>query len=174
MAKTVGFTKFKLKPNDEIKKVIYNNIEFEVKTYLPINDKLEMFANVINSAADENKFWNEGKLRLFFTLEIIKNYTNISFTEKQLEDPAKLYDTIVSSGLFEVIKSHLFDQIYSDYCLLFNIVESIYTYNNSVYGILDSLSKDYSNLNFDASELQKMISNKEDIGLLKDIMDKLG
>ena len=173
MAK-VGFGKFKLKMPEPVE-MVFNDINIEVKTYLPINDKLDLIANVINNAADENKFFNIGKLELFYTLEVIKYYTNISFTEKQLEDPCKLYDLIKTSNLFvrllEIIGPEELEHIYS---MMITTVEAIYKYNNSVMGILDTISQDYSNLKFDAEEIQKHLADPDNMALLKGIMAKLG
>ena len=43
---------------------------------------------------DNNNFANPVKLNVFLRLEIIFNYTNISFTDKQKEDLVKLYDIL--------------------------------------------------------------------------------
>lgn len=173
MAK-VGFGKFKLKMPEPVE-MVFNDINIEVKTYLPINDKLDLIANAINNAADENKFFNIGKLELFYTLEVIKYYTNISFTEKQLEDPCKLYDLIKTSNLFvrllEIIGPEELEHTYS---MMITTVEAIYKYNNSVLGILDTISQDYSNLKFDAEEIQKHLADPDNMALLKGIMAKLG
>ena len=53
-------------------------------------------------------------------------------------------------------------------------ITAIYSYQNSVLGILDTVSKDYENLNLDASEIQKKIGDPDNLALLKDIMAKLG
>ncbi len=53
-------------------------------------------------------------------------------------------------------------------------VSSIYKYQNSIMGILDTVTTDYKDLNFDVSELQKNISNPENLTLLKDVVTKLG
>ena len=98
MAK-VSLTKLGLKVNQEIKTIEFNEQTIEVKQYLPINDKLELISNVINSAHDENNFANPVKVSVFTTLEIMYAYTNINFTDKQKEDPTKLYDMLISSGL---------------------------------------------------------------------------
>ena len=101
------FAKLKLARNNSVKVVTFNNIEIEVKQYLPINEKLQLISNVINAAADENNFSNPIKEDLFGTLEIIYAYTNLGFTEKQKEDPAKLYDDMISSGFADaIIKFH--------------------------------------------------------------------
>ena len=41
-------------------------------------------------------------------------------------------------------------------------------------GILDTISTDYSNLNLDASEIQKKLSDPNNLTLLKDVLTKLG
>jgi len=43
-----------------------------------------------------------------------------------------------------------------------------------VRGILEAMTTDYDNLNFDIDELQKNISNPENLTLLKDVLSKLG
>jgi len=94
MAK-IPFTKLKLIKKDETVTFLYNEQEITVKKYLPVNEKLELISRVINAAADENRFYNPVKLDIFLKLEIIFTYTNINFTDKQKEDPSKLYDLLV-------------------------------------------------------------------------------
>ena len=52
-------------------------------------------------------------------------------------------------------------------------IEAFYKYRNSVLGILDTISADYSNLSLDATNLQKQIADPENLKLLKSIMSKL-
>jgi hypothetical protein len=54
MAK-VSFTKLGLTKNQDIKILNWNEQNIEIKQYLPINDKLNLIANVINNAHDGNK-----------------------------------------------------------------------------------------------------------------------
>ena len=53
-------------------------------------------------------------------------------------------------------------------------IESYYKYFNSIFGILESINKDYQNLNLEATEIQKALSDPENMGLLRDILTKLG
>jgi hypothetical protein len=55
-----------------------------------------------------------------------------------------------------------------------NIMEGIYKYQNSAMGLVEVISNDYSNLDFDATELQRKIGDPNNITLLKNIMTKLG
>lgn len=172
MAK-VSFSKLGLKLNTEVKSIGYNDIV--VKQYLPINEKLELITRVINNAADDNRFLNKIKLEMYLNLEIVFTYTNINFTDKQKEDLPKLYDILNSSGVMCDIISTMKT---SEYSYLYNntldIAEKMYEYSNSIYGILDNIATDYSNLNLDANEIYQKIADPENLALVKDIMAKMG
>ena len=174
MAK-VSFTKLGLKKNEEVGILHINEQDIEVKQYLPINEKLELISSVINYAADENNFSNPVKENVFLTLEILYHYTNINFTDKQKEDPVKLYDLVVSSGLVnkvtDLIPEEDLDEVINGVA---QSVKAIYTYRNSALGILESISQDYSNLNLDATEIQQKLADPDNMALLKQILTKLG
>ena len=174
MAK-VSFTKLGLKKNEEVGILHINEQDIEVKQYLPINEKLELISSVINSAADENNFSNPVKENVFLTLEILYHYTNINFTDKQKEDPVKLYDLVVSSGLVnkvtDLIPEEELDEVINGVA---QSVKAIYTYRNSVLGILESISQDYSVLNLDATEIQQKLADPDNMALLKQVLTKLG
>ena len=174
MAK-VSFTKLGLKKNEEVGILHINEQDIEVKQYLPINEKLELISSVINSAADENNFSNPVKENVFLTLEILYHYTNINFTDKQKEDPVKLYDLVVSSGLVnkvtDLIPEEELDEVINGVA---QSVKAIYTYRNSALGILESISQDYSNLNLDATEIQQKLADPDNMALLKQVLTKLG
>ena len=174
MAK-VSFTKLGLKKNEEIGILHINEQDIEVKQYLPINEKLELISSVINSAADENNFSNPVKENVFLTLEILYHYTNINFTDKQKEDPVKLYDLVVSSGLVnkvtDLIPEEELDEVING---VVQSVKAIYAYRNSVLGILESISQDYSALNLDATEIQQKLADPDNMALLKQVLTKLG
>lgn len=175
MAK-VSFSKLGLKKKAEIKKVkLTDDIEVEVLQYLPVNDKLNLIAAVLNGSADQNHFPNSVKVEVFGNLEIIKAYSNLSFTEKQLEDPAKLFDLLEEHGILNSIIAAIPQE---EYEFLLNgidaTIKAFYDYQNSVYGILDTVGQDYSNLELDATNIQKAIADPNNLGLVKDILTKLG
>ena len=174
MAK-VAFSKLGLKLNNEIKTIEFNEQTIEVKQYLPVNDKLELISNVINLSADDNNFANPVKIAIFTTLEILYNYTNLTFTEKQKEDPTKLFDLIISNGLVKEVVNAMDKAEYDD--LISGIqrsIDAVYNYRNSVFGILDTITTDYSNLNLDATNIQKALADPENMDLLKQVLTKLG
>jgi hypothetical protein len=174
MAK-IGFTKLGLKANNEIQTIEFNEQTIEVKQYLPVEEKLELITNVLELSHDSNNFSNPVKVSVYTTLEIIEKYTNVNFTEKQKENPTKLYDLLVGNGfaaaVIKAIPEPEYDEILTG---IKQTIKSVYKYQNSILGILDSISQDYSNLNLDADEIKKKIGDPENLALLKDIMTKLG
>lgn len=174
MAK-IGFTKLSLKRKNETKTISINNNQIEIKQYLPVNEKLDLIARVINGAHDQNNFPNPIKIEVIGTLEMIMAYTNISFTEKQKEDIPKLYDLLEENGVIKDIISQIPEDEYNFIIDGINkTVDAVYTYNNSVLGILESVSQDYSNLDFDIQKLQNDIANPENLKLVKEVLTKLG
>lgn len=175
MAK-VAFTKLGLKRKDEVKTVNVNNNVIEVKQYLPINDKLALISRVINLSHDSsNNFANPVQVEVIGTIEIIAAYTNLSFTEKQKEDYAKLYDLLEENGITKDLISAIPED---EYAFLINgineSIEAVYKYQNSILGILEAVSQDYSNLDFDAAKIQQQLADPDNLELLKAVMTKLG
>jgi hypothetical protein len=175
MAK-VAFTKLGLKVNQEVRVIEWNEQKIEVKQYLPINEKLELISNVINLAHDgKNNYSNPVRVDVYTALEVIDAYTNINFTEKQREDPTKIYDLFHGNGLFTAIIEAIPEAEYVSVINgIYRSIDAIYTYHNSVLGILDAVSTDYENIDLDLSQLQEAIGNPENIGLLRNVLDKLG
>ena len=175
MAK-IAFTKLGLKKKDEVKTVNINNNVIEVKQYLPINDKLALISRVINLSHDSsNNFANPVQVEVIGTIEIIAAYTNLSFTEKQKEDYAKLYDLLEENGITKDLIGAIPEDEYA--FLIDGIndsIEAVYKYQNSILGILETVSQDYSNLELDATKIQEKMANPDNLAMLKDVLTKLG
>lgn len=174
MAK-LSFTKLGLKSNNEIANIPFGEQFIEVKQYLPVEEKLDLIGRVLELSHDSNNFSNPVKVDVYTMLEIIDKYTNITFTDKQKENPTKLYDLIVGNGLATAVVNAIPGAEYEVLTNAINrTIKSVYKYQNSILGILDSITTDYSNLNLDADEIRKKIGDPETLALLKDIMTKLG
>lgn len=175
MAK-VTFNKLNLTKNTEIKNIDINENIIEVKQYLPVEEKLELISYIVNMAHDEDyNFSNPVKIEVFAGIGIIKYYTNITFTEKQLENPAKIYDLLNSNNVINnviaAIPSNEYDELRAG---IEDTIKSIYQYQNSVLGILDTIGQDYSDLNLEADTINKKLSNPDNMKLLRDVLAKLG
>lgn len=174
MAK-VPFSRLNLKKIDKVQVVTINGLEVEVKQYLPVAEKLELIANVLNNSADDNNFANPVKTYVLSHLEIIYAYTNLSFTDKQKEDPAKLYDILDTNGIIDsiilAIPPSEYDNLIED---ITSTIDAYYKYKNSALGILEAATTDYKNLDLEASDIQKKIADPDNLTLLKDVITKLG
>ena len=169
------FAKMALKINTEVKTVKIGEQEIEVKQYLPVNDKLILISNVLNNSIDDVNFSNPIKLDVFTNLEIIFTYTNLSFTDKQKEDLVKLYDILESNDIFNkiiaVIPSEEYNSIIDG---VQRCSDAVYTYRNSILGLLDIITQDYDGLDLDAQKLQKEMNDPENLALLRQVLTKLG
>lgn len=175
MAK-VTFNKLNLTKNTEIKNIDINENIIEVRQYLPVEEKLELISYIVNMAHDEDyNFSNPVKVEVFAGIGIIKYYTNITFTEKQLENPAKIYDLLNSNNVINnviaAIPSNEYNEIRTG---IEDTIKSIYQYQNSVLGILDTIGQDYSDLNLEADTISEKLSNPDNMKLLRDVLAKLG
>lgn len=179
MAK-VPFSKFQAKVNGQISSLSYHNlageeIYYEVKHYFPFVEKLELVSRIINNSIDNNGFYNPMRVKYNMVLEIVYAYTNLSFTEKMKEDSFKLYDILVSSGIYEDIIHVILEKDYVEIEEgVWSTINNIYQYRNSVMGVLDAVSTDYSNLNLDATTIKEELSNEDNLRLLRDVVSKLG
>lgn len=172
----VGLTKLNLKKNTNIIQVEWNDQIIEVKEYLPIEEKLNLIGRIVSYALDENNFVNPIRLQIFETLEIMYEYTNINFTDKQKEDFLGLYDLLVSSGLWDKVGRELVkvDEYQKIHEAAKAVVDEIYKYRDSILGILQAATEDYKNLDLDATALKEKIGNPENLKLLRTVVNELG
>ena len=174
MAK-VPFTKLKCKINTDEVPVQIGEETIAVKQYLPIQEKLRLIGRVIELAhmQDEN-YSNPVKAAAFRDLEVIFAYTNITFTDKQKEDPAKTYDLLYSTGIIDTVIDNIPEDEYLSIAVGVNeSIEAVYKYQNSVLGILNNLKHDYDQLDIDLDEISEKIGNVENLDMIKNILTKL-
>lgn len=169
----LGITKDEL---NKVQTVEYNDQTIEVKQYLPIAEKSELITRVLNNSVDENTgYYNLLKLDMNLGLEIVYAYSNISFTEKQKEDPMKLYDMLNASKVLNLIIGLVPDgEFYYLNKTTHEMASNIVAYRNSAMGIMEAISADYSNLDLDATDIQKKLNDPDNMTLLKDVLTKLG
>lgn len=170
----VGLTKLGLKKNTNLINLKWNDQVIEIKEYLPIQEKLDLIGRIVNLSLDDNNFVNPARLQIFTTLEVMYTYTNINFTDKQKEDFLNLYDLLFSSGLWAAVKQALGNELTLIEDTSIAVINELYKYKDSALGILQAITEDYENLDLDADKLKAKIADKENVGFLKDVMDKLG
>ena len=179
MAK-VPFSKLEAKVCDTSSSPFYYNtkneeVYYEVKHYLPVEEKMEMISRIINQSIDENGFYNPMRVKIFTVLEVTYAYTNLSFTAKQKENIFKLYDQLISTGIFQAIKDSIYktDWIEIEEAVI-KTIDNIYKYNNSVMGVLENVVNDYKDLDLNATNIQSKLADPDNLAFLKDVLVKLG
>lgn len=174
MAK-VAFSKLKCKANDMEVPIQIGEETIMIKQYLPIQDKLGLIGRVIELAHDQDySFNNPVKTKVFAELEIVFVYTNLNFTDKQKEDLPKLYDILSSSGVLkQIINAIPADELKILLDGISNTIESVYKYQNSIFGILDNIKTDYSDLNLDIGTLTQQLQNLNNSDIMKGLLTNL-
>ena len=176
MAK-VAFSKFGLKPNSEIKTITWGGQDIEIIQYLPIQKKLGLIGRVISQAHEQDaNYSNPVKIEVYAALEILFEYTNITFTEKQKEDIPKLYDIVYSSDLWQAIVDAMpTDELDIIMNGIENSIEAIYKYQNSALGIIDLLKGDMETIdNIDVEGMKQSLAEIAESPLIKEIVPLLG
>ena len=165
-------TEFNLVFEPNINNVNIKDIEVNIYKNIQFNRRLEMLSDIINESADDTKYYNIGKLKIFFTLFTVQYYTDI---EMEFDSPAETYDALIHSGVYDSIVANIDSkEIEENWELLLDTIEIIYKYNNSIMGVIDALSNNYKKLELDANAIHDSLADPETLGLLKDIMTKLG
>ena len=138
----VTYASLKLKTKEDIKTFDFNGNVIEVKQYLPIDEKYDLISIALQKAK-EDAIYNELKLDMYFNLYLVYLYTNLTFTDKQKEDEAKLYDALQSNGFIDKMMEVFNDDEYND---LINYIETQkeleMTYSTTAAGIIYNLIKE--------------------------------
>lgn len=175
MAK-LSFTKLNKIKSLPIVEISIDDQKVLVEQYLPLEEKVNLITSVIEQSGNgEEGFFNIVKLEAYYIIEMIRAYTNISFTEKQLEDTPKLYDAIrlndVWAAVADAIPQGERDYIWNN---ILALAREITTYNNSVLGVLKAISNDRDALNFDVTEIMDKLNDPQALTLLKSMVEKTG
>ena len=175
MAK-ISFTKLNKIKSLPVMEIPIDDQKVLVEQYLPLEEKVNLITSVIEQSGNgEEGFFNIVKLEAYYIIEMIRAYTNISFTEKQLEDTTKLYDAIrlndIWAAVADAIPGAEREYIWSN---IMALAREITTYNNSVLGVLKAVSSNRDGLNFDITELMDQIKDPESLSLLKGMVDLTG
>lgn len=142
MATKPTFANLKLKTNSETVTVQHEGLDIEVLQYLPIEDKFDLIQIAVQKSIT-NGYVDPTLLEMNFMLNVIYMYTNITFTEKQRENEAKIYDAFESSGLADLIFQAIPERERNEVCdKLEDTVRVATEYAQSTSGVINSLIKE--------------------------------
>lgn len=176
----VSFASMKLKVDTNV-----NTFDFEyngatysidVLKYLPISDKNDLI-EVALQKAEQNGNYNDVALEMYFNLNLIYLYTNISFTDKQKEDESELYDKLQCSGLIDAVITNMDQDEYSQLLeYLEKTKENRLVYGNSAAAVLRSFIQDLPSQMSQAVDILNNIKPEqfEEARRLAQIADKTG
>lgn len=148
-----------------------DEVSFTVRTYLPIEEMGEVVQNIVNYSVDDKGYYNPIKIHMFTTVETFFACADIKLTDKQRENYVKLYDEITDSEIYRYAPMEIYQQV-SGY--VGEVIRSIYEYKNSVYGIMDAMANDYKQLGESTDDIQKKLSDPDNLTLVREVLSKLG
>ena len=148
-----------------------DKITFNVRTYLPIEELGELVQNIVNYSVDDKGYYNPIKIHMFTTVETFFACAEIKLTEKQRENYTKLYDELTDSEIYRFVPMSIYQQVTG---YVSEVIRAIYEYKNSTYGIMDSLANDYKQLGESADDIQKKLSDPDNLTLVREVLSKLG
>lgn len=163
----ISYANMKLKTKTQVNTFDFCGQKIEVLKYLPAQDKYDLLMVTLQKSLEGN-IYNEFKLNLYFELNLVYMYTNISFTEKQREDEFKLYDTLKSNDFFELFYEALdeneFNDLFEQICELKATLEKS---KASVAGVIANLIEDLPA----NAEAAAEIVNSFDPAKMKEVVD---
>lgn len=135
MAK-VAFSTLKLKQNKDVKTFKFADKEIEVLQYLPASDKYDLIMSTLQECYVDNVY-NEFLKEVYFNLNIVFMYTNLTFTDKQKEDMTELYDILDSNEFFNMVIENIPKEEYEFLVLSMEEIQTaMERYEQSIAGAL--------------------------------------
>ena len=173
MAK-IDFTKVEFPQNNTVK---CDNEVITIKGYVPVQEKIEAIQTILSLCLNPDMgIYIPSFIEVYKTLFVLKTYTDIEFTDEDIDNPMAIYDALINLpcyvDIMDILRAN--GDVFRFYDLLDVTIHKLETYQTSAYGILDSLKKDYNNLNLDIDTLQEKIKNKEGLELVDEVVKKLG
>lgn len=174
MAK-VSFNKVTPIKNIDPKVINICGEDITVVQYLPMSDKINMMDDIINNVFDDIGLSSPVRMEVYFYLNVIKTYTNLSITDKMMDNALKTYDLLELNGIIdqvvEAIPESEFETIFE---YVHSMVSHIEQFNFSFAGTLKTMSTDYSQTNLDIKNLMQDLKDVEASETLQSVLQNLG
>jgi hypothetical protein len=149
--------------------------EIIVNQYLPLEEKSSLIEKVLAQAVDGTGFYSPIRLDVMFHIELIRAYTNISITDKMMEDPGKVYDLLVLNNILEAVIPTIPQE---EYDMLLESVsacaEQVMQYSNSFMGMLRAAKTDFTITDENITKMMNTLHDPEAVGLVQEVLKNLG
>ena len=146
-----------------------------IKQYLSVDEKVALVERVLNASIDETNYFSNAKLKVYSKIEILQAYTNINFTDKQLEEITKLYDLLEINNIFDTVINNIPVKEYENIINMINDdADRLSKHLNSFVGMVKTIQQDYDATQLNVDKLMQTLGDKESVGLVKDILENIG
>lgn len=155
---------------------INESIELEVKSYLPIDEKVNLIKFIVDGALDDSTgCFSPLRVEVYFAIAICRWYANIDFSFDNLVNISKVYDILETNSIID----NIIDVIPSDEMNFLNelvrdTINDIARYNSSAAGIIKAMTVDADSLDGQINNILEKIKNGEGLEALSVIKDAVG
>lgn len=124
------------------KTITLNEKTIQVKSYLPISDKMDVVQITIQKA-DNGRYIDQLALDMFFELNLVYSYSNIEVTQEDRDDQFALYDRWIQDGTIGAVISAIPDSEYDKLSEAINeTVEDLMRYRGTAAAVVNSFIQD--------------------------------
>ena len=174
MAK-VSFNKITPIKSIDPKVININGETVSIIQYLSIGEKANLVERILNYAFDDTGFASPIRLETYFGLELVRCYTNISITDKMIENVIKTYDALELNGIIDTIIENIpIDEYDALWDLVNESISNVSKYNSSFVGMLRTAAADYQNTQINLDQMSGLLQDPEQLTLVKNILEKIG
>lgn len=149
--------------------------EINIIQYLSTEKKIDFIEDVMNRVFDSTGLSSPVRVEVYFYLDLIRYYTDISITETMMKNAAKTYDILEINKIIDrVIENIPEDEFNTLFDYVTESIEHYETYNFSFAGTLKNVGTDYNNTNVDVENLVGQLSEIESSEVLASVLNQLG
>lgn len=124
------------------KTITLNEKTIQVKSYLPISDKMDVVQITIQKA-DNGRYIDQLALDMFFELNLVYSYSNIEVTQEDRDDQFALYDRWTQDGTINTVISAIPDEEYNKLREAVDAtIEDLMRYRGTAAAVVNSFIQD--------------------------------
>lgn len=161
-----------------IETITFNGYEVHVKGWLTTTERLEFIQFVVRNSMEPTKgTFSPVVVEAFKNIAYVKFFTDIELDEDDLNNPGKLNDELVYSGLISQIKLVMSKHSNPDLDHIgFSLVDTVLDiekFNSSFAGTLMAMKDDSAEVSQQLAQVIEQIKNREGIEELVSIKETL-
>ena len=110
----VDFNTLNLQTNEEVVPFQWGDQTIGIRKYLPIENKDNIIQRTLSNSRQVNGLFNPMLIEMYFNLFLIFEYSDILFTDEDIEDAGALYDALESSGFINAFVAAMNPEEYTE------------------------------------------------------------